>query len=288
MKKTDIIDDSYFHIDSEGIYINKTDASIIDKTIEVWNEIYNFDMNKLIEMHKVFSRDKLADLLNYIDITPYKDKQFVYLEIGCGPAFLGKYLLDHFDCIFVGVDLNYQALIELKKFLEYHKIPSDKYILIHTDIRNMPIKNCTVDLIYGGGVIEHVPDTKQVLSELYRILREKGTCINTVPAFNLFWLTRFFMSIPNVYPLRNIFEYIQIKILKEKILSKFYGYELSFTKNKLFKLHNSVGFLNIYLGAFSFHANQQKLRNQTTRNIFYFITKNDVTCPFYFIKAFKK
>ena len=284
---TEIVDKSNFHIDSNGIYISNNAEANVNKTIEVWNGIYNFDMDKLIEMHKTFNRDKLADLLGYIDISPYKNKQFVYLEIDCGPSFLGKYLLDHFDCVFVGVDLNYQALIELKKFLEHYNIPTDRYILIHSDIRKMPIKSETIDLIYGGGVIEHVPDTKQVLSDLYRILQQGGTCINTVPALNFFWFTRFFMSIPNVYPLRSIFEYIHIKILKEKILSKFYGYELSFTKEKLIKLHKEIGFMDVHSESFSFHPNIQKIRYKILSDIYFTLSKSSMFCAFYVVAGKK-
>jgi len=287
MISTKIIDLTSFKIDKNGIYRSNNTGKQKTNTSEVWNKIYNFNVNELIKMHSAFNRDKLGDLLKYFDLDLLKNKPFVYLEIGCGPAFLGKHLLDKYKCIFVGVDLNYNALLQLKRFFEHYKIEQEKYVLIESDIRSMPLKDDSIDLVYGGGVIEHIPNTEVVLNELHRILKRDGTSVNSVPALNLFWLTRFFMSIPNLPLIKKLFETIHINILKEKILSKFYGYELSFTQNKLKELHKKAGFKNIKTGCFSFHPNIQKIKSKQLYDLYYNMTRNKITTPFYFVTGNK-
>ena len=286
MKLKQIIDLTKAQLDRNGIWIvpNIDNQS---RTNNTWNRIYDFDVVKLNKLHNDFERDKLADLLTYVDKDLLTTNNAVYLEIGCGPSFLGKYLLENSQVNFVGVDFNYNALIVLKEYLEQKKIDTTRCLLICSDIRTLPIKNDSIDFIYGGGVIEHVKDTHNVLKELYRVLKNEGVSLNTVPAFNLFWGFRFWMSIPNVLILRQIFEFIHITILKEYVLSKFYGYELSFTKNQLKDLHKEIGFKNIVIGVFAFHPNRDKIHNNFLYNLFFLVSRNRFTCPFYFVKGAK-
>jgi len=286
MKLEQIIDIKNAKLDNKGIWIIKN-SDKKSKTNNTWNNIYNFDETRLDKLHKDFTRDKLLDLLTYVNTELLSSNDSVYLEIGCGPSFLGKYLLENSKVNFVGVDFNYNALLVLKNYFKSLAIKKTRYLLIHTDIRNMPIKNDTIDFIYGGGVIEHVKDTPSVLDELYRVLKIDGVSLNTIPAFNLFWLCRFWMSIPSFSILRKFFEFIHITLLKEYILSKYYGYELSFTLSEMKNLHKNARFKNIVTGAFAFHPNRDKVRNNFLYNLFFLISNNLVTCPFYFIKGRK-
>ena len=166
----------------------------------------------------------------------------VYLEIGSGTFFLGQSLSKKCEYV-IGIDYCRNALLIAKKMLDEKKIKN--YLLIQADILNMPLKNNTVDLIYGGGVIEHFKDTEKSLNELYRVLKKKGISFNTVPYLNIGSLTyrQVWGNIPDFPILKNIAEFIHIKILGARHMT--YGYELSFTKRKLIKLHKKVGFKEI-------------------------------------------
>ena len=163
-----------------------------------------------------------------------------------------------------------------------------RYILIHADINSMPIKDNSVDYIYGGGVIEHFPDTEHILKESYRILKKGGVSFNTVPAFNLWWMLRVFYTIPAHSKLRKFFEYIHINLLKNKILEKNSGYELCFSQNQLVKLHEKLGFKNNQTGEFAFHPSSTRLKNKLLRKIYYIIQKNRITTAIYFIYGVKE
>lgn len=49
------------------------------------------------------------------------------------------------------------------------------------DITNMPFENASMDMIVCNHVLEHIPDEKKALSEMYRVLRDDGEAIVTVP-----------------------------------------------------------------------------------------------------------
>jgi ubiquinone/menaquinone biosynthesis C-methylase UbiE len=282
----DILDKTKVKLDKNGIWI--ADVSLPEEASvsqSAWEKIYNYDLEKLVRDRKNFNRDKLTDHVDYINNSYKFTSQTNYLEIGCGPAYIGEYLMKAYDCRFIGVDFNYPMLLTLKKYLD--KRGYRKYLLIYADINNMPIKNDTIDFIYGGGVIEHAPDTGHIIKELYRVLRKGGVAFNTVPAFSLWWATRFFNNIPSVGGLKKIFEFIHLKLFRSKILGKYYGYELSFTVDSLRKLHKAIGFFDIKIGAFAFHPSVSKLRNVFLRNLYYKIQSSNITTAMYFVSAKK-
>jgi len=190
-----------------------------------------------------------------------------------------------FDSYFIGVDFNYKVLLTLKGYFDQKDYK--KYILIYGDINNMPITDNSVNFIYGGGVIEHFPDTNHILEECYRILKANGVSFNTAPSFNLWWILRFYYNIPSLPLFKKLFEFVHIKLVKNKILEKNYGYELSFTKNTLIKLHRQNGFKNITVEPFAFHPSSYKLQNKFLRELYYKIQQNSLTSAIYLICGHK-
>ena len=52
---------------------------------------------------------------------------------------------------------------------------------IKADITALPFENDRFDLIFCNHVLEHIPNDKQALSEIYRVLKKGGTAILQVP-----------------------------------------------------------------------------------------------------------
>ena len=287
MSILDIVDRKKSIKDPNGIWRVKRLPNTLElaNNREVWENIYDYDVTKLIAEGNDFKKNKLKDHLSYVENFYKFNKNTVYLEIGCGPAYIGDYLLKTYNCIFVGVDINYSMLITLKKLFE--KNGYKKFILIHADINDLPINDNGVDYIYGGGVIEHFSNTEHILQELFRVIRKGGVSFNSVPAFNLWWISRFFNNIPSAFILKNIFEFLHINLLKNKILNKYYGYELSFSLNKLISLHKRVGFSVIKVGPFAFHPSSSKTNNNILKEIYFKISNNHITSPIYYIAATK-
>lgn len=267
-------------MDDNGIMIfNENFENEIQTSKESWEKIYDYDLNYLIKDRDDFDKNKLADHFRYISKYFNFCEDTVYLEIGCGPAYIGDYIMNTFDSYFIGVDFNYDMLLTLKNY--FKKKGYKKFLLAYGDINNMMIKDNTIDFIYGGGVIEHFSNTNHIVKELYRILKPNGISFNTVPAFNLWWPLRFYNNIPSHQFLKKIFETIHIKILKNRVLENYFGYELSFTKRKLILLHEENGFKDIHVEPFAFHPSTSKLKNNTLRNLFYKTQSNRLTAAVY-------
>lgn len=269
--------------DEKGIYLVKD--SVFDKEIkiskEAWEEIFNYDLERLTKEREDFDKNKLADHVDYIERFHKFTKDTIYLEIGCGPAHIGEYVLRKYGCTFVGIDFNYAMLVTLKQYFD--KMGYSNYILICGDINSMPLVDNSVDFIYGGGVIEHFADTKHILKESYRVLKPGGVSFNTVPAFSMWWLTRFFSNIPAVPILRQLFETLHLKLLKGRVLHKFFGYELSFTPGMLKKYHKDTGYKSIVVLPFAFHPSSNKLRNAFLRGIYFRIQKSHLSTAIYLV-----
>jgi len=265
--------------DENGILVSDF---LLSNEIEIskkaWERIYDYDLEELKKDRKDFDGCKLFDHMESISKSFKFDSNTYYLEIGCGPAHIGDYLMENHDVYFIGVDFNYNMLLTLKKYFD--KKGYKKYLLIHGDINDMPIKNNTIDFVYGGGVIEHMSDTNKILKELYRILKSNGVSFNTVPAFNLWWLTRFYNTIPFSF-CRKWFDFLHLTVLKGKLLESGSGYQLGYTPKNLFALHKKVSFRDIYVSAFAFHPSRRIVKSKILSNLFYQLHKFNLFCAVY-------
>lgn len=73
---------------------------------------------------------------------------------------------------------------------QFQEMPNLEYITtdlsvpgvtIHMDIMDIPFKNNYFDVILCNHVLEHVPDDRKAMSELYRVLKPNGWAILQVP-----------------------------------------------------------------------------------------------------------
>lgn len=282
MDITTIIDKGKVKLDKNGIWVMYLSLSNESKKSQkTWEKIYDFNLKKLKADRIDFRENKLQDHISYIDKEYHFTSDTIYLEIGCGPSYIGEYLSKKYKCYFIGIDFNYQVLVSLKKYFD--ELGLKKYVLVHADINHMPIKPNSVDFIYGGGVIEHFKDTQRILEGLYKILKKNGVVFNTIPAFNFFWLTRFWNNIPSFTPFKKIFEIFHIQIFKYELLNRYHGYELSFTLHKLDELHKKARFRDIKSGSFAFHPSKKKLSNKFLRRLYYAFSKNILFSPVYYV-----
>lgn len=230
---------NYYIRDGYAKMLSKSTPDI-ELSVEKWDELYkkqfkNKSFNKDFDIYKTRYFDSV-----YMQINSEKRiSNITYLEIGCGPFFVGQIIAK--KCKFIiGIDFCPHALMIAKKMLDERGVKN--YLLIQADILELPIKSNTVELIYGGGVIEHFIDTKKCLSELFRVTKKDGVVINTVPCLNIGSLTyrQVWGNIPNLPVLRQLAEFVHIRLLGGKHMV--FGYELSFLPRQLRGLHQKVGF----------------------------------------------
>ena len=217
---------------------------------EKWNEIYQnqSQIEKLYNDYSEYWEKYGKDTYYQLNSSKKIDKEIIYLEIGCGTFFLGQKLAKKCRLV-IGIDFCYQALEMAKKMLDQEGITN--YLLIQGDISNLPIKTNRIDLIYGGGVIEHFKNTQICLNELYRVLKNNGISFNTVPYLNIGSLTyrQIWGNIPDFPILRQTAEFIHLKLLKGRHM--IFGYEKSFPGYTLKKLYQKAGFRKIKVEKFT-------------------------------------
>jgi ubiquinone/menaquinone biosynthesis C-methylase UbiE len=198
------------------------------------NKVTN-EYEKVLEMYQKYGVNQVK---KYYKV----DKKSVYFELGCGVFIIGALLAK--DCkMVIGIDYSMPALLAAKKILEINKVKN--YLLICGDIFKIPLKDKTIDLLYGGGVIEHFKDTSGCIAEYSRIMKKGGVALNAVPYLNIGSLTyrQIWGNIPDFPVLKQLAEFIHIKILGGKHM--YFGYELSFTQSKLKKIHKQFGFKKV-------------------------------------------
>ena len=95
------------------------------------------------------------------------------LEIGCGRGTEAKFLLNAFDPgTLYATDLDFDML---KKALGY--VPAnvmERITLAAVDGHYLPFRDSSMDVVFGFGVLHHIPDWRGALGEVERVLKKDG------------------------------------------------------------------------------------------------------------------
>lgn len=171
----------------DGIYFfnikSKVKESLLFK--KIWEEQLNN-----IEKYKKPTISQSIDTREILKLShPIKNK--ILLDAGCGTGLSTLNLINKgADIIFL--DVIPESLEFVQAIISLNKIKS-KTLFIVGDIINLPLKSKSVDIVWSGGVLEHFYSIKRPYIELYRVLKNKGDLIFTIP--NKFGLQRIFTSI---------------------------------------------------------------------------------------------
>ncbi|MEK7572842.1 MAG: methyltransferase domain-containing protein [Patescibacteria group bacterium] len=253
-----------------------------------WEEEYGKTLhkNKMIKLKKDFENTYLESTMKYMRQIFRSSNNKKYLEIGCGPFFIGRELAKR-GAFAVGIDYSMGALRLAKFYLEEGGL--ENYLLVCGDITKMPFKQGVFDLLYGGGVIEHFKDTVPVVKENFRVLKKGGVAFNTVPHLNLGSLTyrQVWGNIPNAPILKEIAELVHVKFLKGKYMT--YGYEYSFTKKSLQKIFEKAGFKkkHIKIDRFEVPLVFEYIRSKILKNIATRIARSGLFWPVVYVQVKK-
>ena len=107
-------------------------------------------------------------ILDFAQFHSHKDKEI--LEIGVG---LGS---DHqkfaeAGAKLKGVDLTERAIAHASKRMKLFGLQSD---LLIADAENLPFMDDSFDLVYSWGVLHHTPNTREAISQVFRVLKNGG------------------------------------------------------------------------------------------------------------------
>lgn len=117
-------------------------------------------------------------LLKFILSSLNLPKDCPTIDIGCGVGSNLKVLISE-GLYAIGLDQSTYALMLVRK--------KGKFPLVAGDLTKLPIKTKSVGLIIAMDVVEHLENDLKGIRELYRILKDNGTLVLTVPAFKSLW-----------------------------------------------------------------------------------------------------
>jgi len=106
------------------------------------------------------------------------------LDAGCGA---GRHLCEAFreeGVEVVGIDLNLEDLRKAHGLL--HLMAEEKggsWLLIRGDLTKLPFRDGAFDAVICSEVLEHIPENREAIKELVRVLKPGGTLGVSVPRF---------------------------------------------------------------------------------------------------------
>jgi SAM-dependent methyltransferase len=108
------------------------------------------------------------------------------LELGCGNAFHSYLLAGRFRRV-IATDLMKRDArthtIGLEQARSLAKILDVKNLrIMGASADALPLADESIDFVFSSNVLEHVPDQKRAVEEIYRVLRPGGKCLTIVPA----------------------------------------------------------------------------------------------------------
>lgn len=76
----------------------------------------------------------------------------------------------------------FERVLRRQEGLDYVTMDRDKeHVMVRTDLTNLVFEGADFDLILCNHVLEHVPDDRAAMEELFRVLRPGGCAVVTVP-----------------------------------------------------------------------------------------------------------
>ena len=193
--------------------------------------------------HQIDTQNDIELLINtsYISfLSRYKNyiNNGYFLDLGCGVAWVSAHIAQT-GVTTIGIDISREALKKSARMFHKKNLHGS---FIQGSLLQLPIKNNTINFIYSCMSLEYVKDTKQALTESYRVLKKGGIMVAIVPVVSFTTLTYHQTrgDIPGIPIVKQLMEFIHIHILRGKYMK--YGYEQSFTVGSLRSLFQSAGF----------------------------------------------
>lgn len=144
---------------------------------------------KSIEKRRVKLAIKLAEI----------KKEDIILDLGCGEGYLLSLLPKTKEII--GIDISRIVLSKARKLLRSRK----DIKLMYCNAENILFRREYFDKILCSEVLEHTPNPKKVIKEIYRILKQDGILV---------------VSIPNEKRIKTIFNILDKTKLKKILFAK--------------------------------------------------------------------
>lgn len=117
------------------------------------------------------------------------------LEVGCGRGAGAALLLKEYAPTLVhALDLDPKMICQARSYLASHLGAIFPYV---GDVSRLPYPDASLDAVFAFGVLHHVPDWRQALGEIARVLKPGGR----------YFLEEFYPTFYQIFPMRQIFKH---------------------------------------------------------------------------------
>src|SRR5579863_9139020 len=113
-------------------------------------------------------------------LPPVKDKRI--LEIACGRGGFSR-LLGSRGASVCGADFSASAVAIAKERLSRGPLLDGSVTYVQADAQNMPFEENSFDIVISCETIEHVPDPRAAVREMYRVCKPGGMLFLTTPNY---------------------------------------------------------------------------------------------------------
>jgi ubiquinone/menaquinone biosynthesis C-methylase UbiE len=146
------------------------------------------------------------------------------LDVGCGDGVLSEFIKKRNN--YIGMDISKSLIKRAKKRYK-------GFNFMVADAANIPFKNNTFDIVVCSEVLEHTLSPKKIIKELWRVLKENGMAIISIPNEPLQIKLRYIGIKTRIFKLmkleKGIYQKWHIHILNEekiiKLLKKYFKIE---------------------------------------------------------------
>ncbi len=113
---------------------------------------------------------KFRKILSVLSDFRPETQSLTCLDIGCSSGVITSFLQDHFSMA-IGVDIDQEAVQHARS---QGISPRVQYLM--GDAMAIPLREESIDVVVCNHIYEHVPDPRQLMEEIYRVLKREGIC----------------------------------------------------------------------------------------------------------------
>ena len=148
--------------------------------------IYRFCKSNCSELERwpSYFHRRALEMQSYIDLMP-DTKDMSILELGCGIGYQSAMLASISKSV-IATDLPNESVADhapgMDAAARLHKqLAIDNVKLIPCSAEELPFEDDSMDMVFSSHVLEHIPNQKKALEEIYRVLKPGGYHVCIVP-----------------------------------------------------------------------------------------------------------
>lgn len=178
-----------------------------------WDPIWADDSYSNSELRRLKAKKKVDLFSEFLEL----NSENICVDIGCGGGFVSAEIQKRFKCKIIGFDVSEEAIKLARK---ENAVNNSDYRI--SSAEKLPLPDQSVDAVLCIGVLEHIVDFNDALTEIYRILKPQGKLV--VITSNLYSLMYF------------------DRIIKQLFGIWKYGYQKNWSPRQIKHLLNNTGF----------------------------------------------